>query len=158
MIVVVIVGVKEVFDRFCGGYSQISGLLLLLWLAVMLTRGWGHGAGANLYRDSEPLLDAMENYGHMDALYVWQGGPGPMYNFLDVAKMRSVTFFQEDVSELENMEELKKQSEYILYVAEEEEGNGQEVIGAIQKYCPQITQSEQIGRYGEANIYHIFGK
>lgn len=25
----------------------------------------------------------------------------------------------------------------------------------IRKYCPRITQSEIIGRYGEANIYHI---
>lgn len=81
-----------------------------------------------------------------------------MSNFLDISKLRSVTFFVEDVSELENMEELKSQSEYVLYVMEDEKGTGQEVLREIQKYCPQITQSEQIGRYGEANIYHIYGK
>lgn len=154
-VVVVVAGVKTIADRICYGYPQITGFLLLLWVAVMLTSGWTHGAGANLYRDSGPLLEAMENYGHIDALYVWPGGPNAMYNFLDIAKLKSVTFFEGDVSELEHMEELKSQPEYILYVMEEEGSNGQEVIEEIQKYCPQITRSEMIGRYGEANIYHI---
>lgn len=94
----------------------------------------------------------------MDALYVWPGGPPAMSNFMDASKLRSVTFFVEDVSELENMEELKNRSEYVLYVVEEENGTGQEVLREIQKYCPQITQSEKIGRYGDANIYYIYGK
>lgn len=156
-VVVVVAGVKTIADRICHGYPQITGFLLLLWVAVMLTSGWTHGAGANLYRESGSLLEAMENYGHIDALYVWPGGPDAMYNFLDIAKLRSVTFFEGDVSELEHMEDLKSQPEYILYVMEEEESNGQEILEEIRKYCPQITQSEIIGRYGEANIYHICG-
>lgn len=156
-IVVVAAGVKTIIDRICHGYPQITSFLFLLWAAVMLTSGWTYGAGANLYRDSAPLLEAMKNYGHIDALYVWPGGPNAMYNFLDVAKLRSVTFFEGDVSELEHMEALKSQPEYILYVMEEEDSNGQAVIEEIHKYCPQITQSEMIGRYGEANIYHIYG-
>lgn len=153
MIVIVIAGVRALADQIYHDY-EITGVLLL-WVAVMLTFGWNEGV-SNLYRDSAPLLKTMESYGHMDALYVWPGGPGIMYNFMDLSKMRSVTFFIDDVKKLENMEELRSRSEYMLYIMENEDNRGREVISEIQKYCPQITHSELIGRYGEANIYHIY--
>lgn len=107
----------------------------------------------------------MEGYGHLDALYVAPGSENGisrniMWNFVDISKLNSVTFFKGNVSKLCEMEELRQKPECILYVIESEmsEQTEEEVLGQVKEYCPQITESDLIGRYGMANVYHLYGK
>lgn len=159
MLVVVIMGVKKLAEHVFHNNPEIARFLSVVWIVFLLTGGWKKGVEGYLYKDSVPLLQTMESYGMWDALYVWNGGSAVMWNFMDLSKLRSVTFFQNNMDELEHMEELKRQPEYVLYV--EQEHNGQKVetvMKDVMRYCPQITSWDLIGRYGGADIYHIYGE
>ena len=59
------------------------------------------------------------------------------------------------------MEELKAKAGSVYFIVIESEMSEQteeEVLGQVKEYCPQITESDLIGRYGMANVYHLYGK
>lgn len=163
LVVMVLAGGKELLSYIGRNRPKMIEIFFCLWIALILIGGWRAGIGDYLFKDSKPFLEAMEGFGHLDALYVWSGDLSVLHNFQDMSKVRSVTFFENDLSELENMEELKQKSDYLLYVPKQygtkpENEKICEALESIRVYCPQITRCELVGSYGRETVYHVYSE
>lgn len=160
LVVTAVAGGRELLKCIGRNRPKIAESFFYLWIVLILIGGWRAGIGDYLFKDSKPFLEAMEDFGHLDALYVWSGDRSVLHNFQDLSKVRSVTFFENDLSELENMGELKQKSDYLLYVPKQygtkpEDEKRREALEEIRIYCPQITRCELVGSYGRATVYHV---
>lgn len=106
-----------------------------------------------LYLGDEEFLDEMAQYSEVDGLCVTSEGWRISGNFNDMIKLGSLTFFQNEIETLEQMEDLKFKDEYILYVVD---NDAEEIIQRIYEICPQITTYREIGKADAAYIYHLY--
>lgn len=108
-----------------------------------------------LYLGDEEFLNKMETFSDVDGLCVTSEGWRISGNFNDMIKLGSLTFFQNEIETLEQMEDLKSKDEYILYVVD---NDAETIIGRIYEICPQITACEEIGKADAAYIYHLYAE
>ena len=107
-----------------------------------------------LYLGDEEFLNEMDQYSDVDGLCVTSDGWRVTGNFNDMIKLGSLTFFQNEIETLGQMEDLKSKDEYILYVVD---NDAEEIIQKIYEICPQITACREIGKADVAYIYHLYG-
>ena len=76
-------------------------------------------------------------------------------NFLEVSKLRSVTFFGNNIEILAEMDDLNNQSDYVLFVMEN--NDVEKIVNQIFQICPQINSYEKLGSYGYTTSYYLYG-
>ncbi len=155
---VLIVGVLHTLwlatDFFFQENKRNGKLVYIVVLAWMTASSWQLCRWSNLFAESEALTDKMSMYSTIDCLYVCKNVDYRIQaDFLQVAQLRSVTFFEGDVSELQNMEELRQKPEFIVYIMDADAG---EVIREIMEYCPQITNYEMMPQYLHSLTYRLY--
>ena len=141
--------------RFFDWRIENKKILIALICALVIANNWNICTWDYLYTSSEKLVNKMESYRNVDGIYVCSTGFRIHNNFEEVSKLRSVTFFDKDVSLLKDMENLNIQNEFVLYVVD---GNADKIIGDIMGICPQITDYKEIGSYGYATSYYLYSK
>ena len=119
---------------------------------VVLVTTWSGFHWKYLYLDSQKLLDRMETYRDVDGLCVLDVGWKISGNFNEIIKLGSITFFQDEISMLMNMEDLKSKDKYVLYVVNSDPN---EILYQIYAICPKIKNCEYIGRSDYAEIYYL---
>lgn len=154
MILAVLYGIKRTID-FLYKKGNINKALFAVICAIMIANNWRTCSWKFLYLDSAKLLNKMENYNNVDGLYIGDTEWKMHRNFLEVSKLRSITFFGNNIDMLKDMEELNKQSEYILFVMEN--NDVEKIVNQIFQICPQINNYEKLGNYGYTSSYHLYG-
>lgn len=144
-------------DRLTGfcfrNKKAVGNGILAAVCAVVLFGIWKDFHWPYLYLNSEERLEQMQEYADVDGLCVLDVGWKISGNFNDIIMLDTMTFFENDISGLKLMEELKNKEEYLLYVV----GNDPEqVIQQIYQICPQINQADYLWKVDYAEIYHLY--
>lgn len=129
-----------------------NGVLAVICAAVLFGV-WKDFRWPYLYLGSAERLEEMENYSDVDGLCVLDVGWKISGNFNDIIKLGTMTFFQDDISGLELMGDLKEKDEYILYVVN---NDSEQVINQIYSICPQINAADYLWTVDYAEIYHLY--
>lgn len=108
-----------------------------------------------LYLGDREFLAEMDNYSDVDALCVTSEGWRISGNFNDMIKLGSLTFFQNEIDTLEQMDELKAKDEFLLYVVD---NDPQQIIERIFEICPQLTVCDDLGKADVANLYYLYSE
>ena len=149
-----ILAARKVCNLIISEKQNIKTVGLCALCAIVLFSAWKDFNWKYLYLNSEEFLEQMDEYADTDCLCVLDVGWKISGNFNEMIKFDTVTFFQNEISALAEMEELKSKDEYILYVVSL---NPEEVIEQIHEICPQIKQSEYIGKSDSSEIYYLSG-
>ena len=149
-----VLAARKVCNLIISEKQNIKTVGLCALCAIVLFSAWKDFNWKYLYLNSEEFLEQMDEYADTDCLCVLDVGWKISGNFNEMIKFDTVTFFQNEISALAEMEELKSKDEYILYVVSL---NPEEVIDQIHEICPQIKQSEYIGKSDSSEIYYLSG-
>ena len=120
---------------------------------IMLLAIWKDFKWEYLYLKSEERIEKIASYSDADGLCVLDVGWKISGNFSEIIHLKTMTFFQDDIGTLNDMEELKSKDEYVLYALE---NDPEEIIEQIFEICPQIDQYEYIGSSDYAEIYYLY--
>ncbi len=135
--------------------SHLKKILFAFVLGIILFNSWKNAKFPALYLGTVEVLDRAAAYQDVDCLYVYGGALWKMNaNYVEMQNYRSVTFFEDGVEGLAEMQDLCGRNEFVLYVAD---CNAEEIIGRIMELCPQITGYEKIGSIGYSVSFHLFG-
>lgn len=153
IIVLFALGLNWIFDNYTKDKEIIrNGLLACVCVAVLINI-WNGFDWKYLYLSSEEHINKIAEYSDVDGLVVLDVGWKISGNFVEMTKLDSLTFFQNEISTLAEMEELKNKDEFVLYAVSCDE---EAVIEQIYEICPQINASEYIGKSDSAQIYHLY--
>lgn len=160
MIVGVLHGVVVVMGWYISQNKKELQKITILLMTVMLflsikNCGWDY-----CFYNSDQLVETIGmQYGHLNALCVVDSVKHQnkiRERFLEICKLKSITFFEKNVNELENMEHLRDNDMFILYVTDDV--YIEEIVREIKEYCPQIDLCEKLGegsRY--TDVYLLSG-
>lgn len=157
---VTIVGVLLVgyrfLERILPKQKEIMNIFYVFLISIMIVYSWRNCTWPYLYRDTEKAVDKIEEYGALDCLYVYQKGDEWKINcnFVEISKMSSITFFPGGLDILREMDQLKNQNQYLIYIVNADD---EEVLEELKDICPQITDYEKLDGIGYASVYHVFG-
>lgn len=146
-------GTDEVLSFCLSHKAAVKNGIFAAVCAVLLFSIWKDFRWPYLYLNSAERLEEMEEYSDVDGLCVLDVGWKISGNFNDIIKLKTMTFFENDISGLEWMDGLKEKDEYLLYVV----GNDPEqTINQIYEICPQINTADYLWRVDYADIYHLY--
>ena len=154
MILVVLYGIKKVI-KFLFQRDDIYKIVFGTVCAIMIASNWKTCSWKFLYLDSAKLLNKMDNYNNVDGLYIGDTEWKMHRNFFEVSKLRSVTFFGNNIEILAEMDDLNNQSDYVLFVMEN--NDVEKIVNQIFQICPQINSYEKLGSYGYTTSYYLYG-
>lgn len=155
IIIFLLLGTDYVLEYCFAHKAAVKNGIFAAICAVLLFSIWKDFRWPYLYLNSAQRLEEMDAYSDVDGLCVLDVGWKISGNFNDIIKLGTMTFFENDISGLELMDELKEKDEYILYVV----GNDPEqVIQQIYDICPQIDTADYLWTVDYAEIYHLYHK
>ncbi len=154
VILAILYGIKKVIGLFFQR-EDINKIVFGVVCAIMIANNWKTCSWKFLYLDSAKLLNKMDNYNNVDGLYIGDTEWKMHRNFLEVSKLRSITFFGNNIEILAEMDDLNNQSEYVLFVMEN--NDVEKIINQIFEICPQISNYEKLGSYGYTTSYYLYG-
>lgn len=132
--------------------NAIKSVVIIATCGLVLCSAWKDFNWKYLYLNSEKFLAQLDEYSDTDCLCVLDYGWKISGNFNEMIKYDTVTFFQNEITELEMMEELKSKDEYILYVVA---ADPETVLNQVYEICPQIKSSEYLGKSDSSEIYYL---
>lgn len=156
-LVFVLLALKRFLDLVIGGELRISIMLWAVVLGVMISGGYKDVYWEFLYLNSDALLETAASYREVDCLYAYKSGEQwkLQSNYMEVKNYRRAIFFENSVDQLAEMQDLCKESEFVLYIVD---CDAEAVISQIMKLCPQINAYDKLGSYAYATSYHLYGK
>lgn len=153
IIVFLLLGIDCVLEYCFANKAKMKNGVFAVVCIVLLLSIWKDFRWPYLYLNSVQRLEEMENYSDVDGLCVLDVGWKISGNFNDMIKLGTMTFFENDISGLELMGELKEKDEYILYVVN---NDSEQVIHQIYEICPQINTADYLWKVDYAEIYHLY--
>ena len=143
-----------IINKYFEWKMQTKQIVIAAICAIVIANGWNICSWDYLYTSSNKVVNKMKSYSNVDGLYVCSTSFKMHNNYEEVSKLKSITFFDKDISQLKDMENLNSQNEYVLYVVDK---RPEKIIQDIMEICPQITDYKEIGSYGFATSYYLFG-
>lgn len=146
---------KKLLTLCFGDKRALKNITMVVICAVTLVNILQVFKISYLYLGDREFLEEMENYSDVDALCVTSAGWRISGNFNDMIKLGSLTFFQNEIETLDQMEELKSKDEFLLYVVD---NDPQPIIDRIFEICPQLTSCDDMGKADVAQLYHLYAE
>ena len=154
IIIYFLLGTKYMLDKLLSDKKLVRQIALCGICVFMLFRIGKDFQWPYLYLSAEESLAELEEiYTGTDGLCVLDVGWKISGNFNEIIMLDTITFFQNDISPLEDMEELKSKDEYILYVVS---NDAETIIQQIYEICPQIDSFVELGKSDYSYIYHLY--
>ena len=150
-----VLGLNWIVESYIKDKELIRNGLLVCACTTLLVNIWSGFDWKYLYLSSEEHINKIAEYSDVDGLVVLDVGWKISGNFVEMTKLGSLTFFQNEIDALEEMDELKNKEEFVLYAVSCDE---EAVIEQIYEICPQINAAEYIGKSDSAQIYHLYHK
>ena len=147
-----ILALRKVLTLIVSEKKAVKLVVVSVTCIIVLFSAWKDFNWKYLYLNSEEFLQQLDEYSDVDCLCVLDVGWKISGNFNEMIKYDTVTFFQNEVSALSEMDELKSKDEYILYVVSLDP---ETVLEQISEICPQLKNSEYIGKSDSSEIYYL---
>lgn len=156
-LVLVLLALKRFLDLVLKGYSRTNIMIWAVVLGVMISCAYKDVRWEFLYLDSDELLEKAASYKDVDCLYVYKAGEQwkAQSSYMEVRNYRRAVFFENNVDQLVKLQDLCKESEFVLYIVD---CDAETVISQIMNLCPQINAYDKMGRYIYATSYHLYSK
>lgn len=148
-----IYGIYVLFRKLFCNISECIFPVFCVMLAVISVLSWKNAYWEYFFKDYETLDATLETYSDLDCLYVSDNFTSKIFtDYVEVSSLSSVTYFQDDLSTLENMEELRSKDEYILYTVDVD---ATRVIDELMAICPQLYTYKQLGQKNHSTIWYV---
>lgn len=148
-----IYGIYVLFRKLFCNISECIFPVFCVMLAVISVLSWKNAYWEYFFKDYETLDATLETYSDLDCLYVSDNFTSKIFtDYVEVSSLSSVTYFQDDLSTLENMEELRSKDEYILYTVDVDAAR---VIDELMAICPQLYTYKQLGQKNHSTIWYV---
>lgn len=137
-------------QRICEKKVWIFTLIFLF--GVLTVFGWKQNEWTYLYKNTEPLLEASEQYRDLDCIYVFDARYKTHCSFMEVKNYNSVIFASGKHPEKMLSYDLEDKDEIIVMIT----AGREDVLDYFLRNNPKYTGCDVVGSYEYTTTYHLY--
>ena len=148
-----IYGIYILFSKILHDIPSCIFPAFCMMLAVISVLSWKNAYWEYFFEEYKDLDKTLESYSDLDCLYVSDNFTSKIFtDYVEVSSLNSVTYFQNDLTALESMDDLRSKNEYILYTVDVDASR---IIDELMRICPQLYTYKQLGQKNHSTIWYV---